>query len=410
MLAFDWHFWARPEQLLPDGRWRFWAPIAGRGWGKTRVGSEAVIEWARQGDRPIIHLIGRAAADVRDVMVRGESGILNCSPPWFWPSYSEQKRRLTWPNGVTALCFSAQEPDQLRGPQCYGAWADEPAAWQYPERAFDMANMGLRLGAAPRMILTTTPRPIPLIKDIVSRTNAVVTRGSTYDNAANLSEDALAEYVYRYEGSRLGRQELLGEILDDNPASIFRRSDIDQGRRPSAPPDIMRIIIGVDPAASDGQDAASTGIVVAGIDSGGHIYVLEDGTIKGSPHKWAMQVAALYHKWGANLVVAEGNNGGEMVRFTLRTMDSTMPIEIVHASRGKRTRAEPVAVLYEQGRVHHIGQFAELEDQMCEWDPDNTKLPSPDRMKLPSPDRMDAMVWALTVLTQKPNRQGYAFG
>ena len=348
-----------------------------------------MIERVRRGVSKRVGLIAPTAADARDVMVEGESGILACSPPDFRPLYEPSKRRLTWPNGAVATLYSAEEPDRLRGPQHDLIWADEPAAWKYPE-TWDMAMFGLRLGTDPRVIATTTPRPTRLIRDLVADPGTVVTRGTTYENARNLAPAFLAAIVKKYEGTRLGRQELNGEILDDNPGALWHRGVIENLRVREHPP-LLRIVVGVDPAVTSDPKSDETGIVVAGIAADGHCYVLEDASLQGTPLTWATAVKRVYDQYQADRVVAEKNNGGELVEANLRTVDRSLSYRGVWASRGKRTRAEPISSLYEQGRVHHVGAFPALEDQMCDWVPDSGD---------PSPDRMDALVWALTELTQ----------
>jgi len=390
-LLYDWNVWARPSQLPPPGIWRTWLIMAGRGFGKTRTGAETVIDRVRRGVSKRVGLIAPTAADARDVMVEGESGILACSPPDFRPIYEPSKRRITWPNGAVATLYSAEEPDRLRGPQHDLIWADEPAAWKYPE-TWDMAMFGLRLGQDPRVIATTTPRPTRMIRDLVADPSTAVTRGTTYENARNLAPAFLDTIVKKYEGTRLGRQELNGEILDDNPGALWKRSVI-ENLRVREHPHLIRIVAGVDPAVTSDPQSAETGIVVAGIAADGHCYVLADASLQGSPLTWATAVKRVYDVHRVDRVIGEQNNGGELVEANVRTVDPLISYKGVWASRGKQTRAEPISSLYEQGRVHHVGMFPVLEDQMCDWAPD-----SGDR----SPDRMDALVWALTALTQKP--------
>ena len=388
-LLYDWKFWARPSQLPPPGDWRVWLILAGRGFGKTRTGAETTIDRVRRSVSKRVGLIAPTAADARDVMVEGESGILACSPPDFRPLYEPSKRRLTWPNGAVATLFSAEEPDRLRGPQHDFIWADEPAAWKYPE-TWDMAMFGLRLGTNPQVVATTTPRPTRLIRDLVADPGTVVTRGTTYENARNLAPAFLTAIVKKYEGTRLGRQELNGEILDDNPGALWSRNVIEALRVREHPP-LLRIVVGVDPAVTSDPKSDETGIVVAGVDAAGHYYVLADASLQGTPLTWATAVKRVYDQYRADRVVAEKNNGGELVEANLRTVDRTLSYRGVWASRGKQTRAEPISSLYEQGKVHHVGTFPLLEDQMCDWAPDSGD---------PSPDRMDALVWAMTELTQ----------
>jgi predicted phage terminase large subunit-like protein len=296
-------------------------------------------------------------------------------------------------NGSRLKLFSADQPDRFRGPQHHGAWCDELAAYRYTD-AWDQLQFGLRLGDKPRIIVTTTPKPVPLIKSLASRTDGsvAVTRGSTFDNAANLAPSALLELQARYAGTRLGRQELFGDLLADVPGALWTRDMIEQSRVQVEPP-LVRIVIGVDPAVTSGESSDSTGIVVAGATPDGHFYIIEDSTIKATPEQWASKVAVLFEKHKADRVIAEVNNGGDLVSLVLRNVNPNIPIKTVNASRGKRVRAEPISAMYEQFRVHHVGYFAELEDQMCEWTPDSND----------SPDNLDAMVWALTELSSGNN-------
>lgn len=364
--------------------------LAGRGFGKTRTGAEYVRARVEAGEWVRVALVAETAADARDVMVDGPAGILDASPPSFRPRYEPSRRRLTWPNGAIATTYSATDPDQLRGPQHDGAWADEPAKWQYAQDTWDNLMFGLRLGTDPRCIATTTPRPIALIRDLLARRGAdvVVTSGATYENAANLAPAFLNQIVRKYEGTRLGRQELLAELLDDTPGALWTRATIEAGRVREVP-ELRRIVVAVDPAMTSGDDADETGIIVAGKGADGHGYVLTDLTCRLSPDGWARRAVDAYHEHAADRLVAEVNNGGDLVAHTIRTVDRTVSYKAVHASRGKRVRAEPVSALYEQGKVHHVGGFAALEDQMCTFVPDLTDG---------SPDRVDALVWVLTDL------------
>ena len=322
-------------------------------------------------------------------MVEGESGLLSVGPENERPHYEPSKRRLTWPNGAIATLYSAEDPDQLRGPQHDWAWCDELASWKRPE-TWDMLLFGLRLGDDPRVVITTTPRPTKQIKELIADPTCHVTRGSTYENRANLAPAFFSQIVRRYEGTRLGRQELLAEILDDNPGALWRRADI-EGAAVATCPDLKRIVVAVDPAATHTEDSDETGIVVCGIAHNGEGYVLDDMSLKGSPHEWGSQAVAGYTKYKADRLVAEVNNGGDMVEHTVRTVSPNVSYRAVHASRGKVIRAEPIAALYEQGRVHHVGTFPTLEDQLCQWEPG-----------MKSPDRLDALVWALTDLMLEP--------
>ena len=379
----DWRFWSRPDQRAPTGSWRIWLILAGRGYGKTRCGAEWVLEQVRRGSRRIA-LVGETKADVRDVMVEGESGILACSGNQR-PLYEPSKRRLTWRNGAMATCYSGDEPDQLRGPQHDGAWLDELAKYRYAEETWSNLDLGLRLGDDPQAVVTTTPRPIPIIRELVNDKRATITRGSTYDNLPNLAESFASRIIERYEGTRLGRQELHAEILDDIPGALWQRDDIDAHRRANPPASCERIVVGIDPAVTSGEEADETGIVVAAV-ADGHGYVLEDLSGHYTPSEWASEALKAYYRHNADRIVAEGNQGGEMVEHTIRTLDRNASFRAVRASRGKIRRAEPIAALYEQHRVHHCGMFPALEDQLCTYTPDTAD----------SPDRLDALVWALT--------------
>lgn len=380
----DWERTARPNQLPPRGDWRGWLIMAGRGYGKTRVGAE----WTRQSvrDFPLVNIIGATADDARDIMIEGESGILAICPPHERPEYLPSKRRLEWPNGARTLIFTADEPERLRGKQHMRLWADEIGAWRHPE-AFEQAMMGLRLGSDPRWVGTTTPKATALIRSLVNDPTVHVTRGSTYENRANLAPAFLAQIVTKYEGTRLGRQELDGELLEDVPGALWQRAMFDERR---SPPGLVRVVVGVDPAVSSGEQSDETGIVVAGLGTDGMIYVLDDRSGRYTPDGWARAAIAALVEHGADRIVAEANQGGQMVAAVLQTVNPYVPLTLVHASRGKLTRAEPVASLYEQGRAWHVRPFSQLEDQMCEWTPTSGR----------SPDRMDALVWAVTNLIE----------
>lgn len=385
-LLYTWEFWARPEQLPPKGDWFCWFLRSGRGYGKTRTGAEWVIDKAKQGIGPIA-LVGQTKADVRDTMIElGESSILAISPPWFRPEYEPSKRRVIWPNGVIGVAYSGDEPDQLRGPQHAIAWVDEFAKFKYPEETWNNLKFGLRVGKKPQIVVTTTPRPIEILKKIINHPSTVDVRCHTYDNVANLSEAYLTEVIKPLVGTRLGRQEIEGHILEDNPDALWKMHHI-EANRVTKTPELKRVVIAVDPAVTLSEESAETGIIAAGLGKDGHGYVLEDLTLKASPHGWGSVAVAGYNKYRADRIVGEINNGGEMVEYTLRTIDPNISYKSVHASRGKVTRAEPIAALYEQGKVHHVGVFAQLEDQMTTWVPGEK-----------SPDRIDALVWALTEL------------
>lgn len=385
-LLYDWRLWARPDQLPPQGDWRTWLILAGRGAGKTRSGAEFVRGEVEAGRGRRIALVAPTAADARDVMVEGPSGLLAVCPPWRRPAYEPSKRRLTWPGGAIATLYSADEPERLRGPEHDLAWLDELGAWRRQDEAYDMLRMGLRVGGA-RAVITTTPRPTRLMRELVSDTRVIVTRASTYDNIANLSADAVNALRARYEGTRLGRQELHAELLEDTPGALWTRDMLDAAHQPI--PESGRIVIGIDPAVTSGEDSDETGIIVAASLPDGRFAVLEDLSGRFSPHAWASKAVTAYHRLKADRVVAEVNNGGDMVEATIRSVDPDVAFTAVRASRRKRVRAEPIAALYEQNRVLHAASLDVLEDQLCSWAPDS---PS-------SPDRLDALVWALTALS-----------
>jgi phage terminase large subunit-like protein len=394
-LLYDWSFWARPNQLPPGGDWRVWLLLAGRGFGKTRAGAEQIRARATTRTARRFALVAPTASDARDVMVEGESGILAISPPWERPRYEPSKRRLTWPNGAVATIFSADEPERLRGPQHDAAWCDELASWRYPE-AWDMLMLGLRLGADPRVVVTTTPRPTKLIRALIADPTVVVTRGTTYDNRANLAPAFLGQIVRKYQGTHLGRQELEAELLENVPGALWNRGMIEATRASNAP-ELIRVVVAIDPATSSTEGSDETGIIVAGKDQDGRGWVLADASGRFRPTEWAKTAILAYRAHCADRIIAEVNNGGDMVETTLRMIDPNVPFTAVHASRGKITRAEPVAALYEQGRVHHLGVFPHLEDQMCAFACD-VRGTFNIRSAGYSPDRVDALVWALTDL------------
>lgn len=391
-LLYTWAFWARPNQLEPQGAWQTWAVFSGRGFGKTRLGAEACIKRARHGPFYPIALVGQSKGDVRDTMVEVfESSIIKISSPAFMPKLETSKRRVTWPNGMIAIMYSGDEPDQLRGPQHGFGWLDELAKFQYPDITWANFSLGLRLGPTPQSIITTTPRPIPIIKKLFEDQRVTKTFGSTYDNASNLPATFLEEMLIRYEGTRLGGQELHGKLMGDVEGALWSRGTLDKHRVLKLP-HIVRMIIAVDPSAGGNGDYASeTGIIAAGLGDDGHAYVLQDCTVNtNKPEVWGAEVVAAYHRYAADCVVAETNMGGEMVRYTLQTIDPNMPVTKVTASRNKQTRAEPVSSLYSQGKVHHLGLMPNLEDELCSWVPGDA-----------SPDRLDACVWAITELILK---------
>lgn len=425
-LAHDWKFWARPEQLEPEGDWKIWLPLAGRGWGKTRCGAEWVRHRIKAGDRRIA-CVAPTKGDVRRVMVEGESGLLNIcwkgdktysGREMGFPSWSPTNNTITWANGARAEFFSAEDPERLRGPQFHSAWCDEICAWTRMEETWDMLQFTLRLGKNPRILVTTTPKPVKLLRNILKPENiesgrVYKTSGSSYENADNINLEALSQY----EGTRLGRQELYAEILDEAAGALWNRKMIDEAQvdlpveaivhgpdgisidyaasRKEFAKSLVKVVVSVDPAITANEESDMTGIIVAGVDISGNAYILEDATDQYMPEQWASKAVQLYNEYEADLIVAERNQGGEMVRSTLRTVDDSVPIKLVHASRGKFARAEPVSTLYERGKVKHLKYLESLEEQMVTWEPLGS---------IGSPDRLDAMVWAVTNLLLK----GYA--
>jgi phage terminase large subunit-like protein len=379
-----WRFWARDEQLAPPGDWRIWLFLGGRGAGKTRAGAEWIAEEVRSDRMRRIGLIGATMRDARAVMVEGESGLLNVvKGAVFEPS----NNRLLWPDGAVATLLSAEEPDSFRGHQFDGLWGDEFAKWRDAQGALDMALMALRLGMAPRMLLTTTPRNMPALKALLDAPDVAVTRLNTAFNQDNLADGFFDFLQDRYGASTLGRQELGGELIADVDGALWKRDWI-EGARVKAAPELERIVVAVDPPASATGDEC--GIVVAGRDGGGGFYVLADLSLGGlTPAGWAARVMTAFADFQADAIIAEANQGGDMVKSVLQQGETNAPVKLVHASRGKIARAAPFAALYEAGRVHHAGRFAELEDQMCHYDGSKT---------IKSPDRMDALVWALADL------------
>lgn len=386
-LHYCWDEWARPAQRLPLGEWRFWLILAGRGFGKTRTGAETVRQWVK--NYPYVNLIGATASDARDIMIEGESGIMAICPKDERPLYVGSKAQLQWPNGAKSLIFTADEPERLRGKQSMKLWCDEMASWRYPD-AWDQANFGLRLGDDPQAIITTTPKPTKLIRDLTKNPNTHITRGSTYDNKTNLAAAFFSEIISKYEGTRLGRQELLAEVLDDIEGALWTRKMFDDHRRgKNDHPDLARAVVAIDPAVTSGEDSNETGIIVAGRGVDGRGYVLSDLSCRVSPDGWAQRAVSAYRQYAADRIIAETNNGGDLVERVIRTCERNVSFKAVTASRGKRVRAEPIAALYEQGKISHAGPFDVLEDQLCSWTPEQTEI---------SPDRMDALVWALSEL------------
>jgi phage terminase large subunit-like protein len=406
---YDWPHFAHAHQMPPQlaqggAGWTIWLLMGGRGAGKTRAGAEWVRALA-QGFAPFadtrhgrIALVGESAHDVREVMIEGESGLLRVHPPRERPQWHPSRRRLEWPNGAVAQAFSADDPESLRGPQFDAAWLDELAKWRYAEAAFDMLQFGLRLGSRPRQAITTTPRPTALVKRLVADPLCALSRAGTRANAYQLAPSFLKTVVGRYAGTRLGRQELMGEIVEDRPDALWSRAMIEASRADQAPA-LSRIVVAVDPPASVGRHADACGLIAAGRAEDGVVYVLADETSAGlSPAGWAAKAVALWRRLSADALVVEVNQGGEMARAVIREADPAVPVTAVRATRGKWLRAEPVALLYEQARVKHAGSFPALEDEMCDFGLDGLSSGR-------SPDRLDALVWAVSALSFA-NRDG----
>ncbi|WP_095012165.1 DNA-packaging protein [Tsuneonella mangrovi] len=398
-IRYLWKLWARRNQLPPRGDWDVWLICAGRGFGKTRAGAEWVRQYARHNPEARIALVGASLAEARGVMVEGESGLLAIAPPDKVPHYEPSIRRLTWPNGAQAFLYSAAEPESLRGPQHHAAWCDELAKWdaasERASRAWDNLVLGMRLGEHPRICATTTPRAVPLMQALVAREESgkvAVSRGTTKDNKEHLPARFLREIRAQYEGTAIGRQELEGELLDEVEGALWSRALLERCRETAPAAEWQRVVIGVDPPASAHGDAC--GIVVCALGVDGIARVLADCSVeRPTPERWARAVAAAARAWSADRVVAEANQGGAMVSAVLRAADIALPLKLVHAARGKVARAEPVAALYEAGRVRHAGLFAKLEDELCGLMAGGT-YEGPGR----SPDRADALVWALSEL------------
>jgi phage terminase large subunit-like protein len=388
-----WSFWANPGQYLPPGDWRVWLMMAGRGFGKTRAGAEWVRGIAERDRSARIALVGATLDEARAVMVEGESGLLAIAPPDRRPKWEASLRRLKWENGAEARIYSAGEPESLRGPQHSHAWCDEIGKWPSGTATWDNLALGLRLGDRPRIVATTTPRPVALLRRLLERDDIVITGGRTADNKAHLAADFMASVTADYAGTRLGRQELDGELIEEVEGALWPRALIERCRVREVP-DLARVVIGVDPPAGAGAASDACGIVVAALGRDGFGYVIEDASVQGlAPEGWAAAVVAAARRHKADRVIAEANNGGAMVESVLRAGEAGLPVRLVHASRGKAARAEPVSVLYERGQVRHVGAIPALEDEMAGFTLDG-RYEGPGR----SPDRADALVWALTAL------------
>lgn len=414
-LLHDWSFWARPSQLQPGvagaaidrSDWRFWLALAGRGWGKTRVGAETVRQWAENPKERIL-MVAPVAADVREVMIEGPSGLLSCYPANSRPIYYPTRHLVAFPSGAVGITRSADEPERLRGPQFTKFWADELCAWRFIDEAWSQLQFAFRLRSKYlRAVITTTPKPLKVLKALAANPRTVVTRGSSYENRSNLADEWFQDVIVPYEGTRLGRQEINAEILEDIPGALWTRKLIDDHRVNVLPMPFVRIVVPVDPAVSTGENSSETGIVVVGLLANGHAYVLEDLSGRYAPNEWANVAIKALARWHGDLIVGEVNNGGDLVESNLRAVNPNIPFRQVRASRGKLRRAEPVANLYEQGRIHHWknpgnpAHLEQMEEQMCSY------VAGSDQ---DSPDRMDALVWGITELLidldQTPTVQG----
>ena len=401
-LLFDWSVNGRPKQLMPGtpgaaiqtDDWRFWLVLAGRGFGKTRTGAETVREWARNPKERIL-MVAPTASDVREVMIEGESGLMSCYPPGDQPVYIPSRHLVQFPSGAIGITRSADEPERLRGPQFGKFWLDEMCAWRFAQKAWDQLQFGFRKKSLNKLrgIITTTPKPTQLLKSLIENPKTVVTTGSSYENRSNLADEYYADVIRPYEGTRLGRQEINAEILTDVPGALWTRQLIDATRIPDIAQVrwdlLLRIVVAIDPAVTHREGSDETGIIVAALTKSEHVVILDDLSLKGSPLDWAKIAIAAYRSRRADVIVGEVNNGGDLVGANIHAVDPSVNFRAVRASRGKYLRAEPVAALYEQGRVHHVGFYGVLEDQMTQWTPQSNER---------SPDRLDALVWAVTEL------------
>ncbi|HUK34786.1 MAG TPA: terminase family protein, partial [Vicinamibacterales bacterium] len=399
-VLYDWSLWARPNQIAPPGEWLVWLVLAGRGFGKTRTGAEFVRDRVQNGLAHRIALVSDTAADVRDVMIEGESGLLSICPEDFFPHYEPSKRRVTWPNGAVAVAYAAESPDMLRGPQHDLAWCDEPAKWKNLRKkdveggtAWDNLMMGLRMGPNPQCCATTTPRSIPWLTELMGKPSTVVSKGTSYENRVNLSPKWFHDVIRSYEGTRLGRQEINAEVLGDVEGALWTRSLIEENRVEKMPCEAVRTVVAIDPAVTAEEESDECGILTCALGTDGQGYVLADDSLRISPDGWARRAIRAYNEHDADRVIGEANNGGDLIETVLRTVERSVPYSKVHASKSKHTRAEPVSALYEQGKVHHVGSFPMLEDEMSTWVPGDK-----------SPNRMDALVWALTALMIKKSQ------
>ncbi len=400
----DWFLQARREQLEPPGDWFIWTLMAGRGFGKNWTASHWLINEHEQGFAENSCIIAATSNDLVRYCLNGPSGILSLAPPRFSPEYKTQQNKLVWPNGTETHLFTSEKPRRLRGGNFDRAWCDELSYWQYVDDTWDMLMFGLRHGEVVKCVITMTPRPIPLVRELISRDgkDVYITAGTTYDNIHNLSRVFKDKVIKRYEGTRLGRQELEGLVMLDVEGALWDHDMIDE-LRVKERPELQYIVVGVDPSVTSGEKADETGIVVVGKGANDHCYVLADISGQYSPRKWAQLVVGAYHSFGANKVIAEKNNGGELIEINIKNEDANIPVELVHASVGKVARAEPVSMLYEQNRVHHVGNFPIMEDEMCMFVPGDIKAKD-------SPNRVDALVWAISKLIVKKRLRAGTWG
>jgi phage terminase large subunit-like protein len=392
-LYSNWLTQARPSQLTPQGKWTIWLILAGRGWGKTRTGATDAVLYALRNPEVQVAVVTPTFGDLKRVAFGGISGIMKilpdeCLMKGRGQGYNASGAEIRLYNGSKIFGFSATEPDRLRGPQFHRAWCDELAAWFYPE-TFDQLMFGLRLGKNPKCVITTTPKPTPIVRNLLKRDDVIVTRGNTFENAENLAESALEQLKEKYENTRLGRQELYAEVLDDFEGALWNMSMIEKHRvNKEQLPDFNKIVVAVDPAVTSNDESNETGVIVAARGTDNRYYILEDATLVASPDAWLKRCVELYYLHKADRIVAETNQGGDLVCRLLRTIDDRVPYKAVTATRGKMVRAEPIAALYEQGKVSHVGMFEKLEEQMCSYIGTGK-----------SPDRFDALVWAMTELS-----------
>ena len=395
-LYTEWLNVARSKQLTPQGDWHIWLILAGRGWGKTRTGAQDALLYALRNPEVQVAVVTPTFGDIRRVAFGGPSGIISMIPDGAFldgrgQGYNSSAAEIRLYNGSKIMGFSATDPDRLRGPQFHRAWCDELAAWRYPE-TFDQLMFGLRLGDRPQCVITTTPKPTPIIRSLIERDDCTITTGSTFENSANLADSTLNMLREKYEGTTLGQQELYAEIITGTEGALWNIDQIDKQRIQKLNKEkLANILVAVDPAVTSGENSDETGVVVVGKDINNEYYVLEDKSGKYKPDQWGQIAIDLFYQWDADRIVAEVNNGGDLVERLIRTLDAGVRFKSVHASRGKLVRAEPIAALYEQERVHHCGVFAELETQMCTY--------TGERLR-PSPDRLDALVWGLSELNK----------